>query len=70
MGRWGLAFVRALGAFAAAGFRRHSAYRLSTAAGAFTNSIFGLLRASVLVAALGVAGGTLNGYDERSTRCC
>jgi ABC-2 type transport system permease protein len=58
--------VRAVGAFAVAGFRRHSAYRLSVAAGAFTNSVFGLLRASIVVAAVGTAGGTLAGYDERS----
>ena len=58
--------MRAVGAFAVAGFRRYSAYRLSVAAGAFTNSVFGLLRASILVAAIGVAGGTLAGYDEQS----
>jgi len=58
--------VRAVGAFAVAGFRRYSAYRLSVAAGAFTNSVFGLLRASIVVAAVGTAGGTLSGYDERS----
>jgi ABC-2 type transport system permease protein len=55
-----------VGAFAVAGFRRYSAYRLSVAAGAFTNSVFGLLRASIVVAAVGTAGGTLAGYDERS----
>ena len=58
--------MRAVGAFAVAGFRRYSAYRLSVAAGAFTNSVFGLLRASIVVAAVGTAGGTLAGYDERS----
>lgn len=41
-------------------------YRLSVAAGAFTNSVFGLLRASLFVAAVGTAGGTLADYDERS----
>jgi ABC-2 type transport system permease protein len=58
--------VRAVGAFVVAGFRRYSAYRLSVAAGAFTNSVFGLLRASIVVAAVGAAGGTLAGYDEHS----
>jgi ABC-2 type transport system permease protein len=58
--------MRAVGAFAVAGFRRYSTYRLSVAAGAFTNSVFGLLRASILVAAIGAAGGTLAGYDESS----
>jgi ABC-2 type transport system permease protein len=55
-----------VGAFAVAGFRRYSAYRLSVLAGAFTNSVFGLLRASILVAAVGAAGGTLAGYDAGS----
>lgn len=58
--------MRAVGAFAVAGFRRSSAYRLSVAAGAFTNSVFGLLRASLFVAAVGTAGGTLADYDEGS----
>lgn len=56
----------AVGAFVVAGFRRYSAYRLSVVAGAFTNSVFGLLRASIIVAAVGTAGGTLAGYDEQS----
>jgi ABC-2 type transport system permease protein len=55
-----------LGAFAVAGFRRYSTYRLSVAAGAFTNSVFGLLRASILLATIGAAGGTLGGYDASS----
>lgn len=55
--------MRAVVAFAVAGFRRYSAYRLATAAGAFTNSIFGLLRASVTLGTIGAAGGTLAGYD-------
>jgi len=58
--------VRAVGAFAVAGFRRYSTYRLSVAAGAFTNSVFGLLRTSILVATIAAAGGSLAGYDERS----
>jgi ABC-2 type transport system permease protein len=56
--------VRAVLALGVAGFRRFSGYRLSTAAGAFTNSVFGLLRASLLVAVIGAAGGSLAGYDE------
>lgn len=48
--------------FAALGFRRYSAYRLATAAGAFTNSVFGLLRAPITMAVIGAAGGELAGY--------
>ncbi|TDE08970.1 ABC transporter permease [Jiangella asiatica] len=45
------------------GFRRWSTYRLATAAGAFTNTVFGLIKASITVATVGAAGGTLAGYD-------
>ncbi|TDD65061.1 ABC transporter permease [Jiangella aurantiaca] len=45
------------------GFRRWSTYRLATAAGAFTNTVFGLIKASITVGAIGAAGGTLAGYD-------
>lgn len=45
------------------GFRRWSAYRLATAAGAFTNTVFGLIKASITMATIGAAGGTLAGYD-------
>ncbi|MFG2042421.1 ABC transporter permease [Dactylosporangium sp. NPDC048998] len=48
------------------GFRRWSAYRTATLAGAFTNCVFGLIRSAVLVAVVGTAGGALAGYD-RST---
>jgi ABC-2 type transport system permease protein len=58
--------VRALGELIAAGFRRHATYRLAMFAGAFTNSIFGLLRASIMTAAIGAAGGTLGGYTVAS----
>ncbi|GAA2361568.1 ABC transporter permease [Dactylosporangium salmoneum] len=46
------------------GFRRWSAYRTAAVAGAFTNSVFGLIRAAVLMAVVGTAGGTLAGYDR------
>jgi ABC-2 type transport system permease protein len=55
--------VRALWACFLAGFRRWSAYRVATAAGAFTNTAFGLTKASITVAAIGAAGGKLAGYD-------
>ncbi|WP_238012378.1 ABC-2 family transporter protein [Dactylosporangium sp. AC04546] len=47
------------------GFRRWSAYRMAAFAGAFTNSVFGLIRAAVVTATVGVAGGVLAGYDAR-----
>ena len=45
------------------GFRRWATYRMATAAGAFTNTVFGLIRAYITIAAIGAAGGTLAGYD-------
>ncbi|MGC5016399.1 ABC transporter permease [Streptosporangium sp. DT93] len=44
------------------GFRRHSAYRAAAVAGAFTNTVFGILRAYVLIA-LWQARPGLAGYD-------
>lgn len=43
-------------------FRQHTTYRTATLAGIFTNSMFGLIRASILLAAIHAAGGELNGY--------
>ena len=45
------------------GFRRWATYRLALAAGAFTNTVFGLIRAFITIGAIGAAGGTLAGYD-------
>jgi ABC-2 type transport system permease protein len=56
--------VRVVGVLVAAGFRRHAGYRAAAAAGALTNSVFGLLRASIVAAAVGAAGGTIAGYDR------
>ena len=53
----------ALFALAIAGFKRWSAYRAAAVAGAVTNSVFGLLRAAITVAAVGAAGGTIAGYS-------
>ncbi|MGP9680395.1 MULTISPECIES: ABC transporter permease [unclassified Brachybacterium] len=47
---------------ASASFRQYSTYRMATAAGVFTNTIFGLIRASILFAAITTAGGELSGY--------
>ncbi|MFF0574573.1 ABC transporter permease [Streptosporangium saharense] len=44
------------------GFRRHSAYRSAAFAGAFTNTVFGILRAYVLIALWNARPG-LAGYD-------
>lgn len=46
-----------------AGFRTQSAYPLAALAGVVANSVFGLIKASVLLAAVGAAGGSLRGYD-------
>lgn len=51
---------------ATAEFRRYATYRLAILAGIVTQSIFGLLRAGVLMAAIVGAGGSLAGYDQRS----
>jgi ABC-2 type transport system permease protein len=49
-----------------AGFRRYSAYPLATLAGGVTNSMFGLLRASVMAGVIAAAGTTVAGYDAQS----
>jgi ABC-2 type transport system permease protein len=54
--------VRALCVLARAGFRRYSTYRLALVAGLTTNSVFGLIRASILLAAIGSAGTSIAGY--------
>ncbi|MEI2777411.1 MAG: ABC-2 family transporter protein [Tetrasphaera sp.] len=46
-----------------AGFRSQATYRLAAAAGLFTNAVFGVVKAAVLIAAVGAAGGTLAGYS-------
>jgi len=46
-------------AIAAAGFRRYATYRQATVAAAFTNTIFGFLKAFVLLAVVGGAAGAL-----------
>jgi ABC-2 type transport system permease protein len=57
--------VPALLAFAAAGFRRYSAYRSANIAGAVTNTVFGVVKASITLAAIASAGGLLAGYDAQ-----
>ena len=50
-------------ALARAGFRRWSTYRLAAAAGVFTNTFFGVVKLSILLAVAESAGGTVAGYD-------
>jgi ABC-2 type transport system permease protein len=54
--------VRPFWELAVSGFRRYSTYRAATLAGLFTNSVFGLLRAYVLLALL-AARPLVGGYD-------
>ncbi|HYY11396.1 MAG TPA: ABC-2 family transporter protein [Kineosporiaceae bacterium] len=56
--------LRPYAALAAAGFSRYTSYRAALAAGALTNAVFGLLRASILVATLAARGGAIGGYDR------
>ena len=56
--------VRAFGALAAAGFRRHSTYRQAAVAGATTNVVFGFIKVYVLLAVV-AAGGAAVGYDRQ-----
>jgi ABC-2 type transport system permease protein len=48
----------------AAGFRRYATYRQATLAGAFTNTVFGVVKVSILFAAADAAGGVVAGYDR------
>jgi ABC-2 type transport system permease protein len=63
-------FVRAdlltYGLLARAGFRRQATYRTALLAGIFTNSVFGVLRASILIGAVTGAGAAVAGYDARA----
>ena len=54
----------AAGALIAAGFRRYATYRQATLAGAFTNTVFGIIKISILFAAADAAGGLVAGYDK------
>jgi ABC-2 type transport system permease protein len=55
--------LRPYAALLGAGFARYTAYRAAMLGGAVTNAVFGLLRASVLVAAIRSRGGPVGGYD-------
>jgi ABC-2 type transport system permease protein len=47
-----------------AGFRRYTSYRQATFAGAFTNTVFGVIKVSILFAVAASAGGVVAGYDR------
>jgi ABC-2 type transport system permease protein len=51
-------------AMVVAGFRRYTSYRQATFAGAFTNTVFGVIKVSILFAAAASAGGVVAGYDR------
>ncbi|MCW3157460.1 ABC transporter permease [Micropruina sonneratiae] len=55
--------MRALWELAAASFRRQLRYRVAIVATMVTNVVFGLVRASLLLAAVAGAGGMIAGYD-------
>jgi ABC-2 type transport system permease protein len=56
--------VSAFLALVGAGFRRYATYRQATWAGAFTNTVFGVVKVSILFAAAEAAGGAVAGYDR------
>lgn len=58
--------VRALWELVIGGFRRWARYRVATLTALLANSVFGLIRASLLLAAVQAAGGTVNGYTAAS----
>jgi len=50
-------------AFASTGFRRWSAYRQAAIAGIFANTVFGVIKLSILLEVAKSSGGTVAGYD-------
>lgn len=56
--------LRPAAALAGAGFRRWSAYRQAAVAGVFVNTVFGLIKLSILLGVADSAGGTVAGYDR------
>src|SRR4029079_1291047 len=58
--------AQAAGAMARAGFSRWATYRQAAVAGMFTNTVFGIIKLSVLLAVIDETGGTVAGYDHAS----
>jgi ABC-2 type transport system permease protein len=56
--------MRLLWEVARRSFRRWSTYRMATAAGVVTNTVFGYLRAYILIAVAVAGGGRVGGWDE------
>jgi ABC-2 type transport system permease protein len=56
--------LRPAAALAGAGFRRWSAYRAAAVAGVFVNTVFGVIKLSILLGVADSAGGTVAGYDR------
>lgn len=53
-------------ALAGAGYRRWSSYWQAAAAGVFVNTVFGVIKLSILLGVSASAGGTVAGYDRAS----
>lgn len=58
------ATIRTAWVLVGAGFRRYSAYPMAILAGLTTNTVFGLIRSSILLAALASAGTAIAGYGD------
>jgi ABC-2 type transport system permease protein len=58
-----LDLARPVGALAGAGFRRWSTYRQAAVAGVFVNTVFGVIKLSILLGVAESAGGVVAGYD-------
>lgn len=56
--------LRPLAALVGAGFRRWSTYRQAAVAGVFVNTVFGIIKLSILLGVAESAGGTVAGYDR------
>lgn len=53
-------------ALAGAGYRRWSSYRQAAIAGVFVNTVFGVIKLSILLGVADSAGGSVAGYDRAS----
>jgi ABC-2 type transport system permease protein len=53
-----------MAALAGAGFRRWATYRQAAVAGVFVNTVFGVIKLSILLGVADSAGGTVAGYDR------
>lgn len=53
-------------ALAGAGYRRWSTYRQAAVAGVFVNTVFGVIKLSILLGVASSAGGSVAGYDPAS----